>query len=515
MIGFAGATPGRNMELDPTAYSVVTQERDGFPAGSFRTREKDLEAGITARWGFRPSVTLNATVNPDFSNVEADVAQLDINTQFALYYPEGRPFFLEGASFFATPLRAVYTRTLADPIWGMKLTGKEGGNTVGFFTVHDDLTNLLFPGSQGSDMTSLGQRTLGTVLRYRRDLGRSSNIGALVTDREGTDYYNRVGGLDGLWRVTSTDQIGFQVLGSHTRYPESVHQDFNQPAGSFTGGAYDLSYFHRTRSHDWQLRYRQVDRGFRSDLGFMPKAGYRFGEVGGGHTWNGDPDSWWNTLRFSAGYGHEWDLDGTTLDQGASIWFNYAGLAQTFFNVMGHYGQLYYNGTEFDDAWMAFDMGIRPSGLLFLVVRGTYGQRVDYANSRPGTRIQLDPYAELNLGRHLTLGLYHTYERLDVDEGRLYSANISQTRVVYSFTRRVFLRAILQYVHYNRNTDVYTFDIDPISKSLFSQLLLSCKINPQTVFYLGYSDNYAGDHEIGLTQSDRTLFVKIGYAWVM
>ncbi len=107
-----------------------------------------MNPGFTARWGFTPNMMLSAAVNPDFSNIEADNAQMDINTQFALYYPEKRPFFLEGADLFRTRMRAVYTRTLADPSGGIKMTGKEGKNTVGFFSARDELTNILMPGSR-------------------------------------------------------------------------------------------------------------------------------------------------------------------------------------------------------------------------------------------------------------------------------------------------------------------------------------------------------------------------------
>ncbi|NIM49932.1 MAG: hypothetical protein GTN62_06560 [Gemmatimonadales bacterium] len=515
LIGFAGATPGRNVELDPTVYGVVTQERDGFPSGQFAVRDKDFEPGITARWGLTPSLTLNATANPDFSNIEADVAQLDINTQFALYYPERRPFFLEGASFFNTRFRAVHTRQLADPIWGTKLTGKEGGNAIGFFTVHDEITNLLFPGSQGSSVTSLAQKNVGSVLRYRRDIGRASNIGVLVTDREANDYANRVAGVDGIWKFSAKDQVRFQALGSWTRYPDSVSSDFGQPGGGFLGGAYRFDYLHNTRSHDWYLEYRQVDRDFRADLGFMPQADYRVAEVGWGHTWNNDPDNWWNMLNFGSSVRQMWDLDGTTLQRAYSFWFNYAGLTQTFFNLGGTYGEQTHNGVVFTNRNVGFDFGIRPSGSLFFVLDGFLGERIDYANTRAGRGLRLEPYAELKLGRHLVLNLSHAFERLSVDEGRLYTANISQLRAVYCFSKRIFMRTILQYVHYDRNADVYTFEIDPVSKSLFSQLLFSYKINPQTVLFVGYSDNHTGDHEIGLTQRDRTVFVKIGYAWVL
>jgi len=515
LVGFEGATPGRNIEIDPTVYGVYTQERDDFPNGGFAERAKEFEPGVTAKWGLTPSLTMNATVNPDFSNVEADVAQLDINTQFALYYPERRPFFLEGASFFNTPLRAVHTRTLADPLWGTKLTGKEGANAIGFYTVHDDLTNILFPGAQGSSTTSLAQKSLGSVLRYRRDLGRSSNAGVLVTDREGDGYSNRVGGFDGLWKVTRTDQVRFQVLGSYTQYPDSVAADNGQPNIGFTGGAYDFFYLHDTRSHDWYAGYRQVDGEFRSDLGFMPQAGFRSAFGGWGHTWNNGPENWWNMLNFGSGLEGEWDLDGLSLNRAYTFWFNYSGLVQSFFNLNGRYGMRHYNGVDFDDRSLHANFGMRPSGSVYFVFNVTYGDRIDYANTRSGTRWLIDPYAELKLGRHLTLGLSHTFEHLAVDEGRLYTANISQARIMYSFTRRMFVRTILQFRNYDRDSELYTFEIDERSTSLFSQFLFSYKINPQTVLYLGYSDDHAGDQDTRLTQANRTLFVKLGYALVM
>lgn len=515
LIGFAGATPGKNIELDPTFYSVITQEREDYTEGPFVEQAKDFEPGLTARWGFTPNLTLNTTINPDFSNVEADVAQLDINTQFALYYPERRPFFLEGASIFNTRLNAIHSRTLADPIWGTKLTGKEGGNDIGFFTVRDKLTNILFPASQGSNTTSRDRESTGSVLRYRRDIGRSSNIGLLVTDREGDQYYNRLAGVDGIYKFTKTDQVQFQVLGSQTSYPDDIADEFGQPKGKFDGLAYDLFYLHGTKTLDWYAVYREVGKDFRADIGFMPQANFRNIAVGWGNTWNEGPTNWWNMLNVGSGFVLEEDLDGNLLARNYTFWFNYSGLVQSFFNLNGVYGKEKYNGIEFDNRALRFDFGLRPSGALFLYFNGAFGDRIDYANTRLGKRILLSPYVEYKLGRHLVLGIDHTFERLSVDPGRLYTANISQIRMVYQFTKRTFLRTILQYVNYNRNAELYSYDVNPESKSLFSQVLFSYKINPQTVLFLGYSDNYYGDQNIKVTQTNRTFFAKVGYAWVL
>src|SRR5262249_60531189 len=108
--------------------------RPGFRSCSVQKDEGKAEPGLTARWGVTPNLVLNGTVNPDFSQVEADVAQLSVNTRFALFYEEKRPFFLEGIDFFSTPIQTVYTRTVADPVGGLKVTAKSGPNALACFT---------------------------------------------------------------------------------------------------------------------------------------------------------------------------------------------------------------------------------------------------------------------------------------------------------------------------------------------------------------------------------------------
>lgn len=146
--GIQGISPGLNIELDPTLTTIRTDSRENFladPDAEMVNGEVDPDPGITARWGITPNLILNAAVNPDFSQVEADVRELEVNTRFAIRYPEKRPFFLEGADFFLTPVEAVFTRTVADPDGGLKITGKVGKNAFGIFGAYDRINNLLFP----------------------------------------------------------------------------------------------------------------------------------------------------------------------------------------------------------------------------------------------------------------------------------------------------------------------------------------------------------------------------------
>ena len=108
---------------------------------------------MSARWAITPGTSLQATVNPDFSQVEADAAQLDVNTRFALFFPEKRPFFLEGADFFETQFPLVFTRTVADPVAGLKVTGKQDAHAFGAFFAQDRINNLILPESQRSRLT--------------------------------------------------------------------------------------------------------------------------------------------------------------------------------------------------------------------------------------------------------------------------------------------------------------------------------------------------------------------------
>jgi hypothetical protein len=147
LIGIQNVAPGKNIQIAPSLTSSRTDERPAFPDGNLLNDDVNGDFGLDLSYGITSDLTLNATINPDFSQVEADVAQLDVNNQFALFFPEKRPFFLEGADLFATPLTAVFTRTIADPLFGTKLSGKVGSNVFGALLARDDVNNLLFPGS--------------------------------------------------------------------------------------------------------------------------------------------------------------------------------------------------------------------------------------------------------------------------------------------------------------------------------------------------------------------------------
>lgn len=335
-----------------------------------------------------------------------------------------------------------------------------------------------------------------------------------MTDREADGYYNRMGGIDGALRFTSKDCLRFEILGSQTAYPETVYTELDQPFTRFGGRAYDLFYIHETSGLDFYGVYREIEPEFRADLGFRPQVGTRYGEVGWGHTWNNDGNNWWNMLNFGSDYEQHYEHDdGDLIHKGFSWWFNYSGLKQSFTNMWGFFGKYRYDGVEFDRRRIGGEAGLWPTGSLFVMLWAEGGDEVDYDHTRDGRQLSAQPYIVYKAGRHLEIGLKHTYDRLNVEGDRLYTANISWLRAVYQFNSRMFLRAILQHVHYERNKSLYEDpDVDAETTDFSSQVLFSYKVNPQTMVFIGYSDVHYGNQDYDITQTDRTIFAKVGYA---
>ena len=513
IVGFEGIVPGKNVEISPTVTAIASYERADFPRGEMEESGSDAEAGLTAKWGLTPNLNLMATINPDFSQVEADAMLLDVNQPFALSYEERRPFFTEGGDYFNTRLNAVYTRVLRQPTMGIKLSGKEGDNAIGAFFVRDDLTNILFPGNQRSSATSLDSENSSTVVRYRRDLSNRYNIGVLLTDREGDDYFNRVIGIDSELRFTDTERLWVQVLGSSTSYPNEVATRNDQQVGDFFDSAAYLSYRHDTRDWDAWLTYEQLGRGFRADLGFMPMVDYRGLQIGTSRAWYGEPGEWFSQIEVAGVYIKREDLEGNPLYSNAHAALVYQGPLRFYAYVQPEWIRESYAGREFDIKEIYSDFGIRPHKKLYAALDITAGDAIDYTHVRKGERLRLSPRLVLWPGNRLFFVFDHDYEKLNVPGGRLYTANISFLYTVYHLSSRMFVRSIIQYRDYSYNPELYTAPMESSQRRLQTQLLFSYKVNPRTVIYLGYSDSHFGGEDYGLTQQTRTLFLKLGYAW--
>lgn len=522
LVGFADVDPGKSLEITPTLVGTRSSEldEDEFPDGELVSSDPDLDPGLFVSWGMTPNLNLSGTINPDFSQVEADVAQLDINEQFALFFPELRPFFLEGASFFDTRIRAVHTRNLADPNWGVKLTGQEGKNGLGVLAVEDAQTNLLLPGPESSDVETIEDESLAGVLRYRRDVGQASTIGVLFTGREANDYSNVVGGVDGKLRLTENDTLQFQYLRSQTEYPLEFGEEFDQPEGSFDDDAIHFSLFHNTRNWELGTFYRDIGADFRADLGFLRRVDSRFFGIRGGYNWYGDPDDWFTRIEVGGGWDRGRRESGDLIDEETEFRVSIQGSRwQSHVSFGGALEKQVYDGVLFDDmvtTWVAGS--IRPLAAVAMGLEVSQADAIDFSEVRPGEQTRISPFLLLSPGRHLQTNIFHTFRSLDVDGGTLFEANLTELRLVYQINSRAFVRLITQFTQIDRNPDLYVLDEDddpivPTTEELFGQFLFSYRIDARTALYLGYSSGYLDELDSGLIQTGNTLFLKLSYAW--
>lgn len=515
LTGFRRIETGRNLELDPTLTVSRADRRSGFPGGQLTAGDEEAEAGLTATWGITPSMTLNAALNPDFSQVEADAAQLDVNERFALFFPEKRPFFLEGTDLFGTPLPVVFTRTVADPSAGLKLTGKESGHAYGVLVAEDRLTNLIFPAHQGSDETSLDRDLRTAFLRYRRDVGETSTLGVLYTGRGGSGYENQVLGVDGALRVTDSDVIRFQALGSRTEYPAAVAAAHGQPSGAFDGSAWLLDYRHGERDWAWFATYQDLDPEFRADAGFLPRVDLKTARAGVERTFWGGEEDWYRRFEVFLGADATRDHAGEVEEWGGDLVVTYQGPWQSVVSVNVAPNGEHFAGVDYDNFRQSVFVALRPSGAIALSGRVNWGETIDFENSRQADFVSIQPEIELNLGRRFRGELDHVWQELEVEPGRLFTARLTRARLYYHLNRRTFVRAILQHRDVDRNAAVYLDPVEPEIEQLLSQLLFSYELNPRTVVLAGYSDDRLGVRGTELTQTGRTFFLKLGYAWLL
>jgi hypothetical protein len=263
----AGIRRGLVMDLNP----VLTSQTVGGPAatGGWDYDRQPSQFGVNARWGITTDLTLNGAVNPDFSQVESDAAQIQFDPRLALSFPEKRPFFLEGAEQFSAPGGLIYTRRIVDPAVAVKLAGQVAGTDVGFLAAADDPSLS----ATGDD------RPIYNVLRLRRGVGERSTLGMTYTDRVAGADYNRVASVDARL-VSGAYTLSAQVAGSRTR----------RSGEATTAPMWSLSLTRAGRERGWSVSTSGLSPDFRAGSGFISRPGVatlnvvprltRFGEPG-------------------------------------------------------------------------------------------------------------------------------------------------------------------------------------------------------------------------------------------
>ena len=325
LLGLEGLPSGGHLIAAP----YLSGSQGAHPRGDLGTplvnESLDPHLGLDVKYTPSADNALDLTINPDFSQIESDVAQISANERFALFFPEKRPFFLEGVDLFQTPISAVYTRTVSSPKWGGRLTGKERGVRYTVLVTEDDGGgSVILPDPNGSSLATQDFGSMVFIGRVKRDIGLSS-IGAIVTDREarrgGIDAtdpdadngHNRVVGPDFQWRPRASEQISGQWLVSHTVTPNRPDLASEWSGETLTGHAAVLNWSHNTTHYDAFVGYRDMADDFRADSGFLPQVGYRSGSVGTG--WTFRPKGFVRRLRTFVNADREADRAGALISR--------------------------------------------------------------------------------------------------------------------------------------------------------------------------------------------------------
>ncbi len=498
------------------AQDVAVADPLGSPLSG---RGTDTRFGLDAKWNPGPNTALDATINPDFSQVEADIAQIAVNQRFALFFPEKRPFFLEGVDLFDTPIQAVYSRTITAPRWGGRATGKIRDSTYTLLAAQDRGGGLvILPGPVGSTFGPQDFRSLVAIGRVRQELGRSF-VGALATVREiDGGGHNRLFGPDFQWRPGELDVITGQALWSDSQTVDRPDLTPEWDGRELSGHGLDLAWRRRTRTYDWALRYKDIGSDFRADDGFVPRVGYRraIGDVG----YSIYPRSGvFSGLRPYATADLNWERGGDVLEQGFVLpGLFLLGKRNLQAQLELRLDRVRAGDSLFDRKQVFAGFQIDPSRRFTrIALTGFLGEQVDFANVRGGRGGSLTAQATLRPTSHLTLEPLLAVDWLDVTRvqggrGRLFTAQVQRLKGTYHFSPRLFVRLIGQYVKADNDPALFTFPVPERSGDFSGSLLLSYRLNWQTAVFIGYGDNRALDERFDLKRADRQVFVKVSYA---
>ena len=257
---------------------------------------QDPVFGGNARWGITNNLTLNGTVNPDFSQVESDAGQFTFDPRQALYFAEKRPFFLEGMEGFSTPANLVYTRRIQQPVFATKLTGKISGTSVAVLSAIDDREYSL---SFDPVTREGGRNPIYTIARISRDLGDQSHVGATYTDRTDDRWANRVADIDGSLVFRKLYSLNFQAAGSRTDDNLFTHRATAAPL-------WQASLDRNGKRFGFDYAISGIDENFIAASGFIGRPGVVNSTIDHRFTFFGGRDSWLQSFTFDNPYYLTW-----------------------------------------------------------------------------------------------------------------------------------------------------------------------------------------------------------------
>lgn len=526
--GLEDISPGRNWQFIP--YGAFAAARFLDPTGTngpvWRT-EIEGRGGMDAKFVLRDAVTLDLTVNPDFSQVESDDPQVTLNQRFEVFFPEKRPFFLENAGFFRTLENLFFSRRIVDPQFGARVTGKVGHWALGALAIDDRA-----PGrSVAPADPAYGRRAAIGVLRVQREFAEQSSVGVLLSRRSFMSQSNNVLALDTLLRLSPNWTLNGQIMRSVTR----------RDGGRFSGPAYSLDLSYSGRRFFYSGEYVDRSPRFHSQLGFIRRVDVRQMEHFVRYRWfrEGKRLQSFGPNVFTL---VNWDRRGRLQD-----WIISSGFQAQFAGPT----EIGFRRSESFELFR--DLGFRKhetsvsastAWLRWLSLGGSYrfGKGVNFYPA-PG----VEPFSATTANGELELTLRPTaqlrmsqvylYSRLGTHGDSLpwsqaqrvaprgesvsvFNNHLFRTKLNYQFTRELSLRTILDYSAVLPNPSLVRAERE---KRIAVDVLITYLVNPWTALYVGYTNRWenlgldpaapGGIRRLGAPthSTGRQVFVKFSY----
>jgi hypothetical protein len=508
LTGLTGLPAASHFIAAPYVTAQQVARPENGPGTPLDDGDFDTDVGLDLKWTPTANNALDLTINPDFSQVESDVAQITVNQRFAVFFPEKRPFFLEGFDLFDTPMQVAYTRTITSPRFGVRATGKQGATAYTLLITEDRGGGLtILPGPQGSDFAPQDFKSYATIARVRHDVG-SSFFGAVLTSREiDGGGHNRVFGPDAQWRPNDADSITAQFLFSDTTNPDRADLSSAWNGESFRSHAFDVELSRDKRGYDLFLEAFDVGDGFRADLGFIPQVGYRELTAAAGLRFY--PEGKVRFFRPSILVSQQTNQDNDKIYELVSLGVNGFGVKNAQFSALFRPREKIRVGNQLlEQTYGTFFLQFDPFRRVPRITIDTrFGEQIDFGGARVGKGAFIGLGTTIRPHDRLDLQFNLNREWLNVDGHRLFTADVQRVRAQYSFSANSLLRVIAQYV----DTE---FSDATHDGSFLGSVLYSYKLNWQTVLFVGYGDDRVLTETNDLEQSGRSLFFKVSYAFL-
>ena len=509
---FSNLQPRRLVEVLPSATYNVSQTR--ADEAGWNSADDKYNFGASGKFGITSGITLDGTINPDFSQVESDAFQVEVNQRFPVFFSEKRPFFMEGMGLFniagagggdGNMRTAVHTRKIVDPIFGSKLTGTIGKTTFGVLNALDDKPPVLASFDLAGRPLPAPNRSF-TVGRATYALRRSDYVGGIFTHTHLDGRHNMVAGADVSIRPSSAQSVSATLLASKSS--GSIAEDLG-------GISAQATYGYNSRTINFTVQGEHYDRDFEMDTAFYNRTGFTAAWTYGEYSfYPKSGTNFWLQRVFPFFFGKA----GRDRIQRGNEDFIHTGIRfnttrQGFISIGYMNGHETWQGQRFRLAHTVNAFGslqvFRWLGV-FARYSGGYAIYYDLDNPFQGR----SPSAGLGLtfqpNPHLTQGIdVNTvrFNRASTGE-RVYSVNIVNSKTTYQFDKHFLVRFLAQY--------------DSSAKRVLTDLLASYEFVPGTVAHAGYGSLYEDSAEFlnrpplsndKYLMVNRGLFLKASYLW--